>query len=124
MEEGSGNSEVTSVRKTRKTSRAQKTSKKKENALPKIAEALSVIAETCRSRNHAITSPSIGEVMVDIQNMDEVTNDLDFFAKCCQCMMFKPAREMFIALRGSEDMRLNWLKYAANNPLPFRICNY
>ncbi|PNX59509.1 PIF-like protein, partial [Trifolium pratense] len=38
---------------------------------------------------------------------------------CCQLKMFKQAREMFVSLRGMEERRLIWLKFAAFNPLPF-----
>jgi hypothetical protein len=96
-----------------------KPSKKKSTASSKIAEVVSVIAETCRSRNDTSSNASIGEVMAELQNIDEVSNDLEWHAKCCQLIMFKPAREIFIALRDSKEKRLNWLKHASDNPLPF-----
>jgi hypothetical protein len=96
-----------------------KPSKKKSTASSKIAEVVSVIAETCRSRNDAAGNASIGEVMAELQNIDKVSNDLEWHAKCCQLIMFKPAREIFIALRDSKEKRLNWLKHASDNPLPF-----
>ncbi|KAK7274225.1 hypothetical protein RIF29_15306 [Crotalaria pallida] len=105
--------------KRKRISPAEKKKKKKTTASSKIAEAVSVIAETCRSRNDVVTSASIGEVMAELQYLDEVSNDLDLHTKCCQLMMFKPTREMFVALRGFEEKRLHWLRQAANNPFPF-----
>jgi hypothetical protein len=105
--------------KRKRAVRADKPSKKKASASSKIAEAVSLIAETCRSRNDAAGNASIGEVMAELHTMDEVSNDLYLHAQCCNLLMFKPAREMFISLRGSEEKRLNWLKHTIDNPLPF-----
>ena len=98
---------------------ASKPSKKKATATSKIAEAVSLIVETCRSRNDVAGNASIGEVMAELHTIAEVSNDLYMHAQCCQLMMFKLAREIFISLRGSEEKRLNWLKHAVDNPLPF-----
>jgi hypothetical protein len=57
--------------------------------------------------------------MAEIQSMEEVVGDLEFHTMCCQLMMFKPAREMFVSLRGFEERRMIWLKFAAFNPMPF-----
>ncbi|RHN51516.1 hypothetical protein MtrunA17_Chr6g0469501 [Medicago truncatula] len=54
--------------------------------------------------------------MAEIQTMDAVTSDLEFHTMCCNLMMFKPAREMFVSLRGFEERRLTWLKFASFNP--------
>ncbi|XP_058755203.1 uncharacterized protein LOC131628367 [Vicia villosa] len=120
MEEGSGDSEDASVgatfeyaninlntskgcvsessgQKRKRTSGVEKKGKKKVTPSSTIADAVNVIAETCKSQNEATTNFSIGEVMGEIQNMDEVTNDLEFHTKCCQLLMFKPAREMFVS---------------------------
>jgi hypothetical protein len=100
-------------------SSVEKKRKKKVTPSSTIAEAVNVIAETCKARNDAISSASIGEVMAELNSMDEITSDLDLLTKCCQLMMFKPAREMFLSFKGFDDRRLHWLKFAANNPMPF-----
>jgi len=105
--------------KRKRAVRADKPSKKKASASSKIAEAVSLIAETCRSRNDVVGNASIGEVMVELHTMDEVSNDLYLHAQCCNLLMFKPAREILISLRGSEEKRLNWLKHTIDNPFPF-----
>ncbi|XLR03327.1 hypothetical protein S83_069525, partial [Arachis hypogaea] len=38
---------------------------------------------------------SIGEVMAEIQKIETITSDLDFYNRCCQLMIFKLARKMF-----------------------------
>lgn len=142
VEEGSGDSEDASVgattefaninlntsqgavsqisgQKRKRTIGAEKKGKKKATPSLTIAEAVKEIAKTCKSRNEAMTNASIGEVMAEIQTMDEVTCDIEFHTLCCQLMMFKPAREMFVSLQGFKDKRLTWLKFAANNPMPF-----
>jgi len=43
--------------------------------------------------------------MGEIQNMDEVTCDQEFYKICCQLMMFKPTREMFVLLRVFEKKK-------------------
>ncbi|XP_039690637.1 L10-interacting MYB domain-containing protein-like [Medicago truncatula] len=105
--------------KRKRAIRANKPSKKKASASSKLAEAVSLIAETCRSRNDVVGNASIGEVMVELYTMDEISNDLYLHAQCCNLLMFKPAREIFISLRGSEEKRLNWLKHTIDNPLSF-----
>ncbi|CAL5195902.1 unnamed protein product [Lathyrus oleraceus] len=142
VEEGSGDSEDVSIgatedfsninlntsqgvasqssgQKRKRASGVEKKTKKKITPSSTIAEAVSVIAETCKARNDAITSTSIGEVMATLHTMDEITSDIDLLTKCCQLMMFKPAREMFVSFKGFEDRRVHWLKFAANNPMSF-----
>ncbi|XP_057426611.1 L10-interacting MYB domain-containing protein-like [Lotus japonicus] len=91
-------------------------SKKNSIASSRIADAVNVIAETCKSRNDAVDNSSIGEVLGELQTIKEVSTDLEFHTKCCLLMMHKPARDVFVALRGLEEKRLHWLKVAANNP--------
>ena len=50
--------------------------------------------------------------MAEIQNIDAITNDPKWHARCCQLMLKKPEREMFVALQGCEERRLRWLKLA------------
>ncbi|XLT91057.1 hypothetical protein HN873_012732 [Arachis hypogaea] len=91
-------------------------------ASKQIADAISRIASASESRycvHISSTGASIGEVMAEIQKMEMITSDPDFHSRCCQLMMFKPAREMFVSLKGYEQRLLNWLKHAAYNPLPF-----
>ena len=66
-----------------------------------------------------MVGPSIAKVMAEIQTLDAVANDNDWHTRCCQLMMFKHAREMFIALQGLEEKRLHCLRHATYNPLPF-----
>ncbi|XP_039690905.1 L10-interacting MYB domain-containing protein-like [Medicago truncatula] len=99
--------------------RAEQKGKKKATPSTSIVEAVNVIAETCKSWNEAISNASIGEVMAEIQTMDAVTSDLEFHTMCCNLMLFKPAREMFVSLRGFEERRLTWLKFASFNPTMF-----
>jgi hypothetical protein len=114
-----GDVSKTSGQKRKRTVGAEKKGKKKETPALALAEAVKEIAATCKSRNEAISNASIGEVMDEIALIEEVTCDLEFHTLCCQLMMFKPARRMFLTLRGFEDRRLIWLKYAAYNPMPF-----
>ncbi|MCI08061.1 PIF-like protein, partial [Trifolium medium] len=86
--------------KRKRASGAEKKGKKKFTPSVTIAQAVKEIAETCKSRNDAISKASIGEVMAEIQTMDEVMNDLELHTMCCQLMMFKSAREKFVSLRG------------------------
>jgi hypothetical protein len=142
VEEGSGDSEDASVgattefgninlntsqgaasqvsgQKRKRASGAEKKGKKKCTPSIAIAEAVKEIAETCKSQNEATTNASIGEVMAEISAMDEVTCDLEFHTLCCQLMMFKPTREMFVSMQDFKERRLIWLKFAAYNPMPF-----
>jgi hypothetical protein len=114
-----GDVSKTSGQKRKRTIGAEKKGKKKESPALALAEAVKEIAATCKSRNEAISNASIDEVMDEIALIEEVTCDLEFHTLCCQLMMFKPAREMFLKLRDFEDRRLIWLKYAAYNPMPF-----
>lgn len=142
MEEGSGDSEDASIeatgefeninlntsqgavsqisgQKRKRASDVEKKIKKKTTPSSIIVEVVNVIAETCKAQNDAITSVSVGEVMDELHNMEEITSDLNLLTKYFQLMMFKPAREMFVSFKDFEDKRLHWLKFASNNPMPF-----
>ncbi|KAL1299292.1 hypothetical protein AAHE18_18G098700 [Arachis hypogaea] len=104
------------------------TTKQKKNfkvpASKQIADAISRIASASESRSTIVSTflipgASIGKVMAEIQKMEMITSDPDFYSHCCQLMMFKPAREMFVSLKGYEPRLLDWLKHAAYNSLPF-----
>ncbi|XLT50652.1 hypothetical protein HN873_043256 [Arachis hypogaea] len=104
------------------------TTKQKKNfkvpASKQIANAISRIVSASESRSTIVSTflvpgASIGEVMAEIQKMEMITSDPDFHSRCCQLMMFKPVREMFVSLKGYEQILLDWLKHAAYNPLPF-----
>ena len=97
--------------------RIEKIGKKKLNASSKIAEVVSDIAKTCRSRIEDVISASINEVVKELKTLPEVANDTELHTKCCNLMLFKPAREMLIALRGEDEKRLHWLKDAVKNSL-------
>jgi len=62
--------------KRKRVVRADKPSKKKASASSKIAEAVSLIAETCRSRKDVAGNASISEVMAELQTIGEVSNGL------------------------------------------------
>ncbi|KAK8658630.1 hypothetical protein V6N13_036833 [Hibiscus sabdariffa] len=136
MEEGSGDSEYASVGATneftginlnssqgtvnqnsegkrRRVGQAEKLKKKKVNVNEQIVEGVSVIVNSCKSHDVREASTSIGEVLAELQTLDEVTNDPVFHTNCCQLMMFKPSRETFIGLRGLEEKRMHWLRHAA-----------
>ncbi|KAH1118928.1 hypothetical protein GLYMA_17G177400v4 [Glycine max] len=103
--------------KRKRIDRTEKIGKKKLNASSKIGEAVSDIAKTCRSRIENVTSASINEVVKELKTLPEVANDTELHTKCCNLMLFKPAREMLIALRGEDEKRLHWLKDAVKNRL-------
>ncbi|XLR08299.1 hypothetical protein S83_036237, partial [Arachis hypogaea] len=89
-----------------------------------IVDAISRIAFASESRSTIVSTflvpgASIGEVMAEIQKMEMIISDSDFHSCCCQLMMFKFAREMFVSLKGYDQRLLDWLKHAAYNPLPF-----
>ncbi|XP_057450770.1 uncharacterized protein LOC130742684 [Lotus japonicus] len=63
-----------------------------------------------------LDNSSIGEVMTELQTIEEVSNDIELHTKCCLLMMHTPARDMFVAMRGVEEKMLHCLKVAANNP--------
>ncbi|KEH17807.1 putative Myb/SANT-like domain-containing protein [Medicago truncatula] len=114
-----GDASRSSGQKRKRVRGVDKKTKKKTTPALAIAEAVKEIAETCKARNDVINNASIGVVMAELHSMDEITSDIDLFMKCCQLMMYKPAREMFVSFEGFKDRRLDWLKHAANNPLPF-----
>ena len=93
-----GTASQKSGQKRKKVIWGKKMSKTKVTPSLKIADAMSVIAKSCRPRNAILTGASIGEVMAKIQNIDAITNDPEWHARCCQLMLKKPEREMFIAL--------------------------
>ena len=103
--------------KHKRIDRTEKIGKKKLNASLKIAEVVSDIAKTCRSCIEDVSSASINEVVKELKTLPEVANDTELHTKCCNLMLFKPAREMFIALRGEDEKRLHWLKDAVKNSL-------
>jgi len=105
-----------SGQKRKRVTGAEQKGKKKATPSTSIDEAVNVIAETCKSRNEAISNASIGEVMAEIQTTNAVNFDLEFHTMCCNLMMFKPTREMFVSLRSFEERRLIWLKFASFNP--------
>ncbi|KAI9073912.1 hypothetical protein K1719_044124 [Acacia pycnantha] len=94
-----------------------RTNKKKAKALAssRIADAIISIVESCHARVDVVPGSSIGEVMVELLTIEALANDPALHAKCCQLMMLKPARGMFVALRDEEDKRLNWLQHAAKD---------
>ncbi|KAK9003930.1 hypothetical protein V6N11_001749 [Hibiscus sabdariffa] len=105
--------------KRKRVGQGEKLKKKKVNVYVQIAEGVSVIANSCKSRDVREASTSIGEVLAELQTLDEVANGPVFHTNCCQLMMFKPERETFIGLRGLEEKRMHWLRHAAYNPIPF-----
>ncbi|XLR10926.1 hypothetical protein S83_038864, partial [Arachis hypogaea] len=42
-----------------------------------------------------VPNTSIGEVMAEIQKIETITSDPNFYSRCCQLMIFKPAKKMF-----------------------------
>ncbi|MED6117796.1 hypothetical protein PIB30_113200, partial [Stylosanthes scabra] len=69
-----------------------------------IADAITKIAYASESRSAAVNTlivpgSSIGDVMAEIQKMEVITSNPDWHSRCCQLMMQKPAREMFVALK-------------------------
>ncbi|GMI66355.1 hypothetical protein HRI_000304800 [Hibiscus trionum] len=78
-----------------------------------------MIANSCKSRDVREANTSIGEVLAELQTLDEVANDPVFHTNCCQLMIFKPTRETFIGLRGLEKKRIHWLRHAVYNSFPF-----
>ncbi|RZC28575.1 hypothetical protein D0Y65_000519 [Glycine soja] len=91
--------------KHKRIDRTEKIGKKKLNASLKIAEVVSDIAKTCRSCIEDVSSASINEVVKELKTLPEVANDTELHTKCCNLMLFKPAREMFIALQGEDEKR-------------------
>ncbi|KAK8612596.1 hypothetical protein V6N13_092707 [Hibiscus sabdariffa] len=144
MEEGSGDNEDASVgainkftginlnssqgtinqnseRKRRRVGQGEKLKNKKVhvnvNVNVQIAEGVSVIANSCKLHDVRDASTSIGEVLAELQTLDEVAIDHVFHTNCCQLMMFKLARETFIGLRGLEEKRMHWPRHASYNPI-------
>jgi hypothetical protein len=121
-------SEMSSVKRRRFESceRIEKKKNMKVSDAERIADALSTIASTFELRaavRKALIVPgtSIAEVVAELQDIEAIGSDLDWHSRCCQLMLFKPAREMVVALKGlgNEQSLLNWLKYAAYTPLQF-----
>ncbi|KAK8619778.1 hypothetical protein V6N13_066283 [Hibiscus sabdariffa] len=77
--------------KRKRVGQGEKLKKKKVNVNVQIVEGVSVIANSCKSRDVREASTSIGEVLAELQTLDEVTNDPVFHTNCCQLMIFKPA---------------------------------
>ncbi|XP_045790167.1 L10-interacting MYB domain-containing protein-like [Trifolium pratense] len=121
-------SEMSSVKRKRSESceRIEKKKNMKISDAERIADALCRIASACQLREAVrkaliVPGTSIAEVVAELQHIEVIGSDLDWHSRCCQLMLFKPAREMFVALKGlgNEQSLLNWLKYAAYTPLPF-----
>jgi hypothetical protein len=93
----------------------------------KIVDAICIIASSTESYSTTtnklnVPGTSIDEVMAELQKLEAITTDHELFARCCRLMMFKPAREMFVALKDSDQtLLLHWLKFSAYNPFPFKI---
>ncbi|XLR04654.1 hypothetical protein S83_070852, partial [Arachis hypogaea] len=136
IEEGSGNSEEgigasvgvnsefqhINLNSSQENNSQKSTEKRKRDV--QITDAISRIASASESRSTIVSTflvpgASIGKVMAEIQKMKMITSDPDFHSRCCQLMMFKPTREMFVSLKGYEQRLLDWLKHAAYNLLPF-----
>ena len=86
-------------------------------ALRQIANAISKIASPFESHstvvnNLVVPSSSISEVMTKIRNMEAITGNSNWHARCCELMLEKPKREMFVALKGNDQSLLDWLKFA------------
>ena len=67
-------------------------------ASKQIIDAVSRIAYASESyavvtNTPVVPSASIGEVMVEIQNMEVITSDPDWHCRCCQLIMKKDARK-------------------------------
>ncbi|KAL4380036.1 hypothetical protein GQ457_02G030820 [Hibiscus cannabinus] len=105
--------------KRRRVGQAEKFKRKKVNVNEQIPEGVSVIANSCKSRDVREASTSIGEVLAELQTLDGVANDHVFHTNCCQLMMFKPTRETFKGLRSLEEKRMHWLRHAEYNPIAF-----
>ena len=72
-----------------------------------IANVVHVIVESCRSHNAIDPIPFIGEAITELHTLNDIENDLERHAQCCQLLVSKLAREVFIALHDFEDRRLN-----------------
>lgn len=127
LSNGYGNSSDKSGGKRKRIENAEKASNKKMVNVPaskKIADAISRIATASESRSTTVNKlvvpgASIGEVMAEMQNFEALESNIELHSRCCQLMMFEPARQMFVALKGNEEKLLAWLKFAAYNPSPF-----
>lgn len=92
----------------------------------RLVDVVSVMTETCHSHNDAMREmiagflgSSICEIMDVLLNIEEVTCDPDFHGRCCNLLMYKAAREMFVTMWGKLDLLLSWLRFAAYNPPDF-----
>jgi len=61
--------------------------------------------------------------MNELKTLPELQKDLLFHTKCCNLMMLKPTRDIFIAMRGLDEQRMYWLRDAIKNPLLFKVTN-
>ncbi|XP_020205565.1 L10-interacting MYB domain-containing protein-like [Cajanus cajan] len=106
--------------KRKRSNHIEKFSKKKTTTSVRIADVVSVLVDTCMSRNEVIATTSIQEVVNELKTLPELENDDVFHTQCCNLMLFKPARGMFVALRGLDEKRMHWLRDAVKNPLLFK----
>ncbi|KAL5187397.1 hypothetical protein HKD37_05G013090 [Glycine soja] len=87
----------------------EKLSKTKATTSSRITDAISVIVEACKSHNEVMANASIQEVMNKLKALPELQKDLLFHTQCCNLMMLKPAREMFIVMQSLDEQRMHWL---------------
>ena len=95
--------------KRKRINHTEKLSKMKATTSSRITDAISVIVEACKSHNEVMANTAIQEVMNKLKTLPELQKDLLFHTKCCNLMMLKPTREMFIVLQSLDEQRMHWL---------------
>ncbi|KAG5067922.1 hypothetical protein JHK85_000299 [Glycine max] len=97
--------------------------KKRINHTEKIIDVVGVIAEACKSHDEVVASASIHEVMNELKKLPKLQKYLLLYTQCCNMMMLKTTREMFIAMRGLDEQIVCWLRDAVKTPLLFKVTN-
>ncbi|KAL3036810.1 hypothetical protein AAZX31_01G029900 [Glycine max] len=89
----------------------------------RIIDVVGVIAEACKSHDEVVASASIHEVMNELKKLPKLQKYLLLYTQCCNMMMLKTTREMFIAMRGLDEQIVCWLRDAVKTPLLFKVTN-
>ena len=110
------------VEKKEKRGRERARKVKTDNAT-KIQEHLKSMTSAVEFHAAAIVAKkedphSIGAVMAELHMLKSVMDNTDFYARCCEVLMKKEARAMFLSI-PTEDRKLGFLKRMAYKDNPY-----
>ncbi|XP_054819932.1 uncharacterized protein LOC129318948 [Prosopis cineraria] len=121
---GAHNGVTNSSRKRKRGEHGERNKEKKREKLSvkrEIVDALNRISDAFESQTASIQSlltpdSSMGEIIAEISQIEEIANDDDWFGRCCTLLRNKDAWAIYSALKDNRRMLLAFLKHAAYNP--------